>query len=323
MPSPSRPRRKQKLTPFTVDELLDNPAMSGFVSFLEVHPEQRTSPPQPIAIDDVSSSLPGGRLPPAGNVLPHSSLHTDGNILPERILPSGGNLLPDGSQLPACSQPPGGTLQPECNLPPASTQPLSEHAPNLQPIRSPGSSLRPDSNLLADIEEPESASNLRPDSDLVGNADSTLQSDRSLLPGTELRTENGRTVRIREARGVQDAHTPAEHTLWQILWRKGTDDTPTTRLIRAGLADISRWTGAHKTSCRAYLRALIAKLALEEAETFDACAGKEGARVYRVYSAAAILERRREAGYTHVIRTGAVTFVHPATGRRLLPGGDL
>jgi putative heme degradation protein len=93
--------------------------------------------------------------------------------------------------------------------------------------------------------------------------------------------------------------------------------------VKAGLGDVSRWTGAHKTSCRAYLRALASKLAIEEAETFNASAGKEGARVYRVYSSEAILERRRTVGFTHVIRTGAVTFVDPATGSKLLSDSNL
>ena len=60
-------------------------------------------------------------------------------------------------------------------------------------------------------------------------------------------------------------------------------------------------------------------LAIEEASTFAAAAGKEGARVYRIFSFQEILERRRRAGLTHVIRTGAVTFVDPKTGSKLLP----
>ena len=257
MSTPSRPRRKAKLTPFTVDELLDNPAMTGFVSFLDVHPEQRTSLPQVAELTPVSSSLPES------------------------------NLLPDSTLHPASTLPPDSTLLPDSNLPPDSS---------LLPVELPGSNLLPDMTLL---------------------------SDGNLPPGTELLTENGRTVRIREARSVQDAHTSAEHALWQILWRKGTEETATTRLVKAGLGDVSKWTGAHKTSCRAYLRALAGKLAIEEAETFDASAGKEGARVFRVYSAEAILARRRKAGFTHVIRTGAVSFVDPRTGSRLPPGCDL
>jgi hypothetical protein len=64
-------------------------------------------------------------------------------------------------------------------------------------------------------------------------------------------------------------------------------------------------------------------LAIEEAETFNAAAGKEGARVYRIFSFTAILERRRMANLTHVIRTGAVSFVDPRTGHKLLSNSSL
>ncbi|MDQ6665988.1 MAG: hypothetical protein M3Z23_16525, partial [Acidobacteriota bacterium] len=103
------------------------------------------------------------------------------------------------------------------------------------------------------------------------------------------------------------------------MWKKGIPGSADVRLLKAGMAELSRWTGSHKTSCRAYLRALMAKLALEEAETFDAAAGKEGARVYRIFSFNAILERRRQANMTHVIRTGAVSFVDPKTGEKFMP----
>ena len=274
MSTPSRPRRKSKLTPFTVDELLDNPAMTGFVSFLDVHPEQRTSLPQVSEEQPVTSLLPVSEMLPDSKVPPGGTLQSDSSLIPDTELP-GGSSRPDGNLMP-------------------------------------DSNLLPESSLLPDV-------NLPPDSN--------LQSDRDLHfrppPGSELRTANGRTVRIREARSVQDAHTSAEHTLLQILWRKGTGETDTTRLVKAGLGDVSKWTGAHKTSCRSYLRALASKLAIEEAETFDAAAGKEGARVYRVYSPDAILERRKKAGFTHVIRTGAVSFVDPRTGSKLLSGWDL
>ena len=308
MPSPSRARRKPKLTPFTVDELLDNPAMSGFVSFLDVRPDARTAPPQPIESEPVSSSLPDSTLPPDGTVLPVGMLPAGGTVPPERTLPSDGTIL-SGSNLPPEVQ-----LLPGSNLPPDS---ISQPERDFLPERSfpPASTLHTAHSTLPP------GSNLPPVGTLPPAG--TFLTGRSQRTAGDLQTPNGRVVRIRQARTVQDAHTPAENALFQILWEKGTGETPQYRLIKAGLADISRWTGAHKTSCRDYLRALILKLAIEEAETFNASAGKEGARVYRIYSADAILERRRRAGFTHVIRTGAVTFVDPATGRKLLPDGYL
>jgi hypothetical protein len=147
-----------------------------------------------------------------------------------------------------------------------------------------------------------------------------------LLSGGELLTSRGRIVRIRLARSVQDAHTSGEHMLLQILWKRGTPESEGSRQLKAGLSELARWTGAHKTSCRDYLRALIQKLALEEITTFNAAAGLDGARRFRIFSFNAILERRQRAGFTHVIRTGSVNFVDPQTGSKLtspLPGSKL
>jgi hypothetical protein len=145
-----------------------------------------------------------------------------------------------------------------------------------------------------------------------------------LLPGGDLRTFNGRIVRLRQARSVQDAHTSAENLLLQTMWKKAAPENDSSRLLKAGLSELSRWTGAHKTSCRDHLRSLTQKLAIEEVETFSAVPGSaEGARTYRIFSFDRILERRRIANFTHVVRTGAVHFVDPQTGVRLLPGRNL
>lgn len=258
--------------------------MKGMLSFLETKPEDYAR----LFAREAASPAPTQpeESTPLSSSIPDSSLH------PESKLPPSSNLQPDGDLLSDSN------LVSDSNL-------------------DPGGYLPPDSNLAAD-------SNLLPASDLP-RATSTASPlpGGKLLPGSDLLTQNGRTVRIREARSVQDGHTSGEHLLLQTMWKKGSPETEDTRLLKAGLAELSRWTGAHKTSCRAYLRALISKLALEEAETFNAAAGKEGARVYRIFSFNAILERRRRAGMTHVIRTGAVWFVDPRNGTRLLPGSNL
>jgi hypothetical protein len=169
--------------------------------------------------------------------------------------------------------------------------------------------------------------NLPPGSNLLATEGDSIQSPSSslagsnLVSGRDLRTPNGRIIRIRPARSVQDGHTIGEHLLLQSLWKKGSTETEDTRLIKAGLSDLAFWTGAHKTRCRDHLRSLVTKLALEEVETFDAARAE--ARTYRVFSFTAILDRRRRAGMTHVIRTGAVSFVDSVTGKKLDPGRSL
>ncbi len=281
--------------------------------------------PQASSIDTGSKLLPGDLM--AGREtdrsLPGSKLPLEADSI--RAAPAGSSLLSDSTLLPDSdlrSEPqassidtgskllPGGDLmagrETDRSLP-GSKLPLEADSIRAAPA---------DSSLLSD-------STLLPDSDLRSELPGSIDTGSTLLPGGDLRTPNGRVVRLRPARSVQDAHTNGEHLLLTAMWKKGTPESEDSRLLRAGLSELARLTGSHKTSCRAYLRALVAKLALEEAETFDAAAGSEGARVYRIFSFNTILERRRRANLTHVIRTGAVSFVNPKTGERLTASGNL
>ncbi|MDZ4801428.1 MAG: hypothetical protein SGI92_24995 [Bryobacteraceae bacterium] len=72
-----------------------------------------------------------------------------------------------------------------------------------------------------------------------------------------------------------------------------------------------------ESNARINLRSLIQKLAIEEHSTYN-CEQSTG-RTYRILNYSEILRRRREAGYTWVMRkTLAVSFVDPATGEPLL-----
>ena len=252
-------------------------------SNLESAPYVHRSLPGSEGVDQTRSSLP-----------PDSTLLPDGDLLgkPQSSFNTGSSLL-SGSDL-------DGSLEPDRSLPGGVL--LDGVEPPRVDLN--GSNLLPDSNLLSD-------------SDLPTEAHVNFSTGSSLLPGGDLRTPNGRVVRLRPARSVQDAHTNGEHLLLTAMWKKGTPESEDSRLLRAGLSELARLSGSHKTSCRAYVRALVAKLALEEAETFDAAAGSEGARVYRIFSFNTILERRRRANLTHVIRTGAVSFVNPKTGEKM------
>jgi hypothetical protein len=86
---------------------------------------------------------------------------------------------------------------------------------------------------------------------------------------------------------------------------------------------MSRLINADKKSCRDYVRSLTKKLAIEESQGYIAAAGVEGARTYRIFSFNQILNRRRRAGMTHIVRIGGVVFVDPLTGQEVLPGGNL
>jgi hypothetical protein len=343
MAKPSRRKRPSvKDEDIDVHELAGMSNMDGMLSFLNTKPEDyaklfaqagAASTSLPLLIEDKDTKVvqPDSNLPPDPRLLPGGTLPPDSSLHPDSTLRSDGNLMPGSklqaeSSLPPVSKVPAGlSLLPGVNLPPESNPPPGGDLPNEPEASRPGSSLRPDSNLLTDRlgsdqfepeDSPRPESNLLPDSDLLAATSRAFARE-------ELVTPNGRIVRVRLARSVQDAHSTGEHLLLQAMWKKGTPETPDTRLLQAGLSDLARWTGAHKTRCRAHLRALVHKLALEETKSFNAAAGKEGSRAFRIYSFNAILERRRQANLTHVIRTGAVIFVDPKTGHRLLPGSNL
>jgi hypothetical protein len=268
--------------------------VKGMLSFLDKGPEEyarlfsqetdSSSLPQSNDNKNLTDNKPDSNLHPGSNLMSGINLVSESNLYPDNRLLPGSRLQPTSSLLPECDQPPTSKLPTESNLLPGS-----------------------------DLHTGASAAPVTPFS----------ESPSRLLPGSELRTARGRIVKIRIAKSVQDAHTPGEHGLLTAMWRKASPETAETRLLKAGLADLAYWTGAHKTRCREYIRALIAKLAIEEVETYNAAAGREGARVYRVFSFNAVLERRRRANLTHVIRTGAVWFVDPRTGSKLLPGSNL
>ena len=350
---------KQQLERIDIDELFNNSSNRGMLSFLQRPPQEaqaRLAEKQRVNEADaqrLEASIPAEELPSerpvknASTVLPFpAQLPSKPLSQPERFESEGINrLLPDSNLLPDCDLESiphqqrslsDSTLLPGGDLP-SETQGGPEPDSNLLPGGDLDGSLEadrslPDSALLAAAESARSGisgsslpsdSILLPDSDLQREARGGSNTGSSLLPGGDLRTPNGRVVRLRPARSVQDAHTNGEHLLLTAMWKKGTPESEDSRLLRAGLSELARLTGSHKTSCRAYVRALVAKLALEEAETFDAAAGSEGARVYRIFSFNTILERRRRANLTHVIRTGAVSFVNPKTGEKLTASGPL
>jgi DNA-binding Lrp family transcriptional regulator len=116
---------------------------------------------------------------------------------------------------------------------------------------------------------------------------------------------------VREAQRVQDGHSLGEQLVLTLLWNeadsvKGQD----YRRITIGYRTLSSMCGLTVNNCKANLKALQAKLAIESETSYS----NSLATTYRVYSFTEILARRRSAGLTHVIRNRGVVFVHSETG---------
>jgi hypothetical protein len=123
-----------------------------------------------------------------------------------------------------------------------------------------------------------------------------------------------RKVRIREATTVQDGHSLAEQAVYDAMYRAGKPYQGESRILTIGLRTLADLSRMAYSNCKANVRSLVAKLAIEERPGFSYTDG----RTYVVYSFREILRRRKGGGLTHVIRNRGVAFVDPATGKPFL-----
>jgi hypothetical protein len=124
-----------------------------------------------------------------------------------------------------------------------------------------------------------------------------------------------RRVRIREVSTVQDAHSLAEQAVYDAMYRAGQPYQGDSRILTIGLRSLADLSRMAYSNCKANVRSLIAKLAIEERGGFSYTDG----RTYIIYSFREILRRRKVAGFTHVIRNRGVAFVDPVSGIPLQP----
>ena len=122
-----------------------------------------------------------------------------------------------------------------------------------------------------------------------------------------------RRPRVREASTVQDGHSLAEQAVYDAMYRAGRPYQGDSRALTIGLRTLAELSRMAYSNCKANVRSLVAKLAIDEQPGFSYTEG----RTYIVYSFREILRRRKAAGLTHVIRTRGVAFVDPRTGSQL------
>ncbi|MGH9376843.1 MAG: hypothetical protein ACRD1J_11885 [Terriglobia bacterium] len=122
-----------------------------------------------------------------------------------------------------------------------------------------------------------------------------------------------RTHRVRRAARVQDGHSLGEQALYDALWQAAQPYSADARIIMIGYRRMSELARLTVNNCKANIKALIQKLAVEEAVPFSHSQGT----TYVVYNFGAILQRRKSAGLTYYIRSRGVVFVDPDTGSPL------
>jgi hypothetical protein len=104
---------------------------------------------------------------------------------------------------------------------------------------------------------------------------------------------------------VEDGHSLAEEAVYEAMYREGKPYRGDSRILTIGLRTLAELSRMAYSNCKANVRSLVAKLALDELPGFSYTDG----RTYIIYSRDEILRRRRAAGLTHVLRTRGVAFV--------------
>ena len=119
-----------------------------------------------------------------------------------------------------------------------------------------------------------------------------------------------RRWRVKRAHVVEDGHSLAEQEVYRTLWKVGApegENPEANRTIRIGYDRLAGLVRLSWVTVKANLRSLEKKLAIEVVAAEDS-ANREG-KQYRVYSTAAIWERRQSAGLMWVRRTRGVELL--------------
>jgi hypothetical protein len=126
-------------------------------------------------------------------------------------------------------------------------------------------------------------------------------------------TVSPKAPRVYRCLTAQDGHSFAEDRLYNSLWnyRQARMDANEYRLVTAGWDLMAKLSGMTPRNAKQNCFRLVAKLALEKVQAHNS--DQRIGATYRVYSYAAIIRRRREAGLEWITRNrGGVTFVQPA-----------
>lgn len=119
-----------------------------------------------------------------------------------------------------------------------------------------------------------------------------------------------RIARPHRCAAAHDAHTHSEEAVYQFLWRLGLPaESLDFRYSSISLKHLSERVRMDAKSTQALLRRLVDKLSIELAAERDN--HRQTARIWKVYSPAAILDRRRRAGLEWIVRNKGIHFVPP------------
>jgi len=256
---PKRSKRKPAMEPLGWDEIVSQPGMGGYLSFLN----------GPVPLPHLQGSAAGVAPAPVVESDPVST------SVPIPVV-----------DIPSVVE---STAEPEL---PTVTAPAPVAAPQVIPVVDISPEVEPTPGLDQIPEETVEA--------IPG-----VISFPGVLPGQR--------VRIRKCAATHDGHSLGEEVLYQSLWKAAAPESDATRTITVGWRGMSQLCRMTPKNCKINTQRLIRKLALEVLSPYNT--PESIGTTYRVYSDAAILERRRAAGLEWVVRSRGVEFVDPASGQ--------
>ena len=291
--TPKRSRRKPAMEPLGWDEIVSQPGMGGYLSFL--------NGPIPLPHLQGAATAP---VPDPGVVLN----------------PGPGT---DPVSLPASAPHPLSEANPDpvvVSVPPSDIIPELTSIPEPKATRGPRPDLIPDPVIIPGVlSTPPSVTTAGPETRHHGQP--TVHQDTVIAPTPEVvsfpAVAPGQRLRIRKCAATHDGHSLGEEVLYQALWKAATADSAGTRTIVIGWRGMSQLCRMTPKNCKINTQRLIRKLALEVLSPYNT--PESIGTTYRVYSDQAILQRRREAGLEWVVRSRGVEFVDPASGTSILP----
>jgi len=274
---PKRSRRKPAMEPLGWDEIVSQPGMGGYLSFLN------------------------GPVP-----LPHLQSQTD----------TGTGGEPGVDSTPAAIPTPVDVLHSIVELGSASTPGTAMSSAVVTPPVIDQAVTTPGSVSTAELTSPPVheaiTGHKEPESETIPGVESVAatSSFTGVLPSPGVATTA--RLRIRRCLAAHDGHSLGEEVLYQALWKAATTEAGETRTIVIGWRGMSQLCRMTPKNCKINTQRLIRKLALEVLSPYNT--PESIGTTYRVYSSDAILRRRQTAGLEWVVRSRGVEFVDPTTG---------
>ncbi|MGA2136998.1 MAG: hypothetical protein ABSH50_32300 [Bryobacteraceae bacterium] len=281
--TPKRSKRKPVMQPLGWDEIVSQPGMGGYLSFLNgpiplPHLQGAATGPDPGVVSAAAPGFPGAesatgslKTSPVEIVpaVPGPEVESTTRVKPPAVV----HLSTEFNAPPQIFLDTAKLISPQVEATPAPTRIIgSETSPHTLSIRAPGV-----------IQSPE------------------------IVPF--------RRLKIRRCLSAHDGHSLGEEVLYQSLWKAATVESPDSRTIIIGWRGMSQLCRMTPKNCKINTQRLIRKLALEVLSPYNT--PESIGTTYRVYSAEAIQDRRRTQGLEWVVRSRGVEFVDPVTGESI------